>query len=132
MEYEQLNVSTIEAKVERKVELGRSVKMVSSYGYAGVDENTAVIIGILHYPMDGGWTVLDGCASDREEIEGNVTAFIDAELSNMDAGTPEYQRHMDDLTSEPWVAYKYKWGHAKDEIQTFPLSLFLRHSVDVF
>jgi hypothetical protein len=107
--------------------------MVPSYGYAGVDTGPAKVIGILHYPTEGNWTMLEHHEGYITEIDESMKAFIEAELSIVDENNQsrEYPESYSALQSEPWVAYRYLRGinGGVPEVQVFPLSLFISHSV---
>ena len=133
MEYEHINPSEIEVVITRRVTLGKQVQMVPSYGYAGVDSGPAKIIGILQYPTEGNWTMLEGHDGYLPEVKECMKAFLDAELSIVsdDPLSHEYQEHHNSLYSDSWVAYRYLRGYngGEPEVNVFPLNLFIAHSV---
>ena len=133
MEYEHISPSEIEVVITRRVTLGKQVQMVPSYGYSGVDSGPAKIIGILQYPMDGGWTVLEGHEGYLDDIKGSMEAFLEVELDTVsdDPNSHEYQEHYDSLYNDSWIAYRYLRGIAGEEpeVHAFPLNLFIAHSV---
>lgn len=119
----------LEVQVTRTVKLGGQVQMFPSYGYAGVDSGPAKVIGIMHDPTEGNWTMLDGYEHCVVEADESKEAFIDAHLSmiNIHIEADEYEKAQRELSSEPWVAYKYLHD-SEAEVYVFPLNLFIAHS----
>lgn len=131
MDYEKLDGNTIVVPMTRKIELGRTVRMVPSDGYLGVDFGVAKIIGMCDANDLEKWNILDGHDSAADAIRASVDGFMDAELSLWDLGTTDYSERLEQLQNQPWIAYEYTRG-SDDDVWVFPLELFLSHSLSYY
>lgn len=107
---------SVTVEVPRTLRVGQSVRINSSYAYAGIDDGVVKILG-LGYKED-----LYADKSLDENIVGGIEGHIDAEVGNDDGERPSLQAV---LEGSIWVVYQYS---PKDDYPyVLPLDTFVEH-----
>lgn len=134
MRYEGMDVvdkqyNHVVAMHRRVVMVGDENYLISSQGYAGIDQGLAVTLAV------GTTEELYMDESRGESLASMIGEFIELDLQAYDEFTEEYTDRQDVLNHGLWVVYKYvpdlTLSNPEGYVYALPMEVFLDHSVRV-
>jgi hypothetical protein len=108
--------------IERVIEIGSKLNISPSYGYAGVEDGTVVVIDIV--------TAEEYISSPHRfsEIGEYLGAAYSSDTINLDDTTPYVPTEYKDTV---WVYYSYTGNNSGNYRYVFPIDEFASYTSDV-
>ncbi len=128
MRFLENDSQAVAVEVVRRVQVGSSYRISSSYGYAGIEDGIVHVLAILpHQVGPESYKALADVPARITDIQSWIDSHTEVELQNLGEDEDSYGQIQESLTELPWILYHYKGRLGSESYQVLPLETFLDH-----